>query len=95
MGQIVKLVECLADLDDEDTIYACEPWTEESDAMAAREQEGEPYGVPPEAGKAGMTYFLEIFTSREVVEDWIASLDEKPTLNATCQRLIEYAIKDA
>ena len=31
----------------------------------------------------------------EVLEGWIASLDEKPTLAAICQRLIEYAINDA
>src|SRR5450756_24238 len=40
MGQIVKLVklvERLAELDGEDIIYACEPWTEDSDPMVARE----------------------------------------------------------
>jgi hypothetical protein len=43
-----------------------------------------------------MTYFLEVLTARdEVLEGWIASLDEKPTLAAICQRLIEYAIYDA
>jgi len=31
----------------------------------------------------------------EVLEGWIASLDEKPTLAAICQRLIEYATYDA
>jgi hypothetical protein len=100
MGQIVKLiklVERLAELDDEDTIYACEPWTEDSDAMVAREQEPAqvPFGVPPEAVEAGMTYFLEVFIAREVVEGLMAFLAEKPTLAATCQRLIEYAINDA
>ncbi len=46
MGQIVKLiqlVERLDELDDEDTIYACEPWTEDSNAMFAREQEPHRY----------------------------------------------------
>ncbi len=33
MGQIVELAE----LDGEDTIYAYEPWTDDSDAMVARE----------------------------------------------------------
>jgi hypothetical protein len=98
MGQIVKLiklVERLAELDDEDTIYACEPWTEDSDAMVAPDPEPDPNGTPLEAAEAGMKYFLEVFIAREVVEGWIASLDEKPTLAAICQRVIEYAINDA
>jgi len=100
MGQIVKLiklVERLAELDGEDTIYACEPWTEDSDAMVAREDPvRKPFGIPLEAAEAGMEYFLEVFIARdEVLEGWIASLDEKPTLAAICQRLIEYAINDA
>lgn len=99
MGQIVKLVklvERLAELDGEDTIYAYGPWTEDSAAMVAREdQDRKPFGIPLEAAEAGMMYFLEVFIAREVVEDWTASLDEKPTLTATCRRLIEYAIYDA
>jgi hypothetical protein len=99
MGQIVKLVklvERLAELDGEDTIYACEPWTEDSDAMVAPDdQESVPFWVPPEAAEAGLKYFLEVSIAREVVEGWIASLDEKPSLTAICQRLIQYAINDA
>jgi hypothetical protein len=100
MGKIVKLVklvEHLAELDGEDTIYACEPWTEDSDAMVAREDpDQKPFGIPLEAAEAGMMYFLEVDIARdEVLEGWIASLNEKPTLAAICQRLIEYAINDA
>jgi hypothetical protein len=100
MGQIaklIKLVERLDELDDEDTIYVCEPWTEDSDAMVARDDpdSGLPFETPREAADAGMTYFLEVFVACEFLEDWTASLDEKPTLAATCRRLIEYAINDA
>ena len=99
MGQIVKLIELverLAELDDEDTIYASEPWTEDSDAMVGLEdQDRKPFGIPIEAAEAGMAYFIEAFIAREFVEAWIASLDEKPTLAAICQRLIQYAINDA
>jgi hypothetical protein len=43
-----------------------------------------------------MMYFLEVDIARdEVLEGWIASLNEKPTSAAICQRLIEYAINDA
>jgi hypothetical protein len=100
MGQIIKLlevVERLAELDDEDTIYACEPWTEDSDAMVAPEdpESSAPFGIPLEAADAGMNYFLEVLIAREVVEDWVASLGEKPNSTAICRRLITYAIDDA
>src|ERR1700689_3926322 len=99
MGQIVKLikfVEHLAELDDEYIIFACEPWTENSDATVALEDPSrKPFGIPLEAAEAGMAYFLEVDIAREFVDAWITSLDEKPTLAAICQRLIEYAINDA
>ena len=100
MGQIAKLIELLArlnELDSEEIIYACEPWTADSDATVTPEdpESGLPFGMPPEVAAAGMTYFLEVFTTREFVEDWIASLDEKPTLAAICQRVIQYATHDA
>jgi hypothetical protein len=100
MGKIVKLIELVGRLtewdDDETTIYACEPWTEDSDAMVALpDYEQKPYDIPLEATEAGMNYFIEIFIAREFVDGWIASSDEKPTSAAICQRLIEYAINDA
>ena len=100
MGKIVKLIELVERLaewdDDENTIFACEPWTEDSDAMVALpDPERKPYEIPLEAAEAGMNYFIEVFIAREFVEGFIASLDEKPTLAAICQRLIYYATYDA
>lgn len=93
VGRLIDLVAKLSEFDEYDTIYAAEPWTEDSDAMVATEPESG--GLPLEASEAGMTYFLEIFISREVIEGWLASLTEKPNLSETCQRLIEYATYDA
>ena len=50
MGQIVKLIELLArldELDSEEIIYACEPWTADSDAMVALEdpRKGKPLAI--------------------------------------------------
>jgi hypothetical protein len=64
MGQIGKLIELLArldELDSEETIYECEPWTADSDAMVTLEdpESGLPFGVPRQAAEAGMTYFLK------------------------------------
>ena len=98
MGQTVKLIrliERLAELDGENTIYACEPWTEDSDAMVAPEDPTAYYGIPPEALEAGMTYFLEVHIARDMVEGWLSNLDEKPTLAAICQGVIHYAKYDA
>ncbi|QEX16440.1 hypothetical protein FRZ44_17330 [Hypericibacter terrae] len=96
MGRVVRLaeiVERLSEFDGNDTIYALEPWTEDSDAIVAPEPKSG--GLPPEAAEAGMKYFLEISIASDFVEDWITSLKEKPSSSAVCQRLIQYAINDA
>src|SRR4051794_12266390 len=69
MGQtvrLIRLIERLAELDDEDTIYAREPWTKDSDAMVAPDDPKAHYGIPPEAADAGMQYFLEVHIAREI-----------------------------
>jgi hypothetical protein len=91
--KLLDIVGRLSDFDEEDTIYLSEPWTENSDAMVATEpEEGL---VPPKAAKAGLTYFIEIFIAIEFTDAWIASLKEKPSLSAVCERLIYYATYDA
>lgn len=96
MRQIVMLGEVISGLsgfDSEDTIYAAEPWTGQSAAMVARETGAS--GLPSEVSEIGMKYFLEISIAQEVVVERLASLDDKPTPSAVCQRVIEYAINDA
>ncbi|MBZ9871889.1 hypothetical protein LB542_13605 [Mesorhizobium sp. BR1-1-9] len=51
--------------------------------------------VPAKAAKAGLTYFLEIYIAIEFTEGLVASLKEKPSLSAICERLIYYATYDA
>jgi hypothetical protein len=97
VGKITKLLDIvgrLSEFDEEDTIYVSEPWTADSDAMVATAPDDTM--VPPKAAaEAGMTYFIEIFIAIEVIEGWIGSQKEKPSLSATCERLIYYAINDA
>lgn len=96
MGQVARLgdvVEKLAAFDSEDTIYAAEPWTEQSEAMVAREPDRG--GLPSEVSDAGMKYFLEIGIAKEFIEDWLGSLEEQPTPSSICRRLISYALNDA
>ena len=98
MGQIARLADIIARLsefDDEDTIFASEPWTGDSDAIVAREREEDDGEPPPAAIEAGLAYFLEIDLSKEIVEDWIAYLGADPGAAAICERVIQYAINDA
>ncbi|MER9256134.1 hypothetical protein NKI59_31185 [Mesorhizobium sp. M0598] len=90
---MLDIVGRLPEFDEEDTIYVSEPWTEDSDAMVATGPEGAL--VPAEAAKEGLTYFLEIHIAIEVIEAWVASLNERPSLSAICERLIYYATYDA
>lgn len=98
MGQIARLADIIARLsefDDEDTIYASEPWTDDSDAIVLpyrEEDDGEPH---PEATDAGLAYFIEINLAEEFIEDWIASLSHEPSASAIRERLIQYVINDA
>ena len=66
--------------------------------MVAREDPelGQPFGIPREAGDAGMKYFLEVFIARdEVLEGWIASLDEKPISCSTYGHRTKRAAREA
>ena len=93
IGSLQDLVENLADIDPEMTIYAVEPWTGKSRAVVAMEpEEG---GLPEEAVSAGAAYFLEVFLALDFLDDWRASLDHEPSDGESCERLIQYAIADA
>jgi hypothetical protein len=96
MGEMMKLIEAIGNLDtldNESTIYAAKPWTEDSNVIVAREPESG--GVPPEAERLGLKYFLEVFVAREFLEGWPGNLDAQPTLQEKCARVIKYAITDA
>ena len=96
MGQAMRLVDVidkLPEFDSEDTIYALEPWTAESEAIVTREPAHG--GLPQEALHAGMKYFLEISIAKDFVSDWGTSSGGQPDAWTVCQRVIEYAINDA
>jgi hypothetical protein len=96
MGPMMKLIEVVRDLDAldvESTIYASQPWAENSEALVAHEPESG--GLPAEAERLGLRYFLEVFIARDFVEGWVANLDAPPTPHQTCARLIKYAATDA
>ncbi len=92
--RLVDIVKQLASFDAESTIYAEEPWTEESEAIV--EAEPDSGGVVPErVQRLGCQYFVEVFLAREFLEAWLAGQERKPTLEEMCRRLIDYAANDA
>jgi hypothetical protein len=83
----------LESLDNELTIYAREPWTLDSAAIAALEPADG--GLPVEAENRGLSYFLEVSIGREFLEAWGANIQPGVTPEERLERLIRYAIDDA
>ncbi len=93
MTKLINILENLAALDQDATIYAAKPWNCDSPAVVVREpEEG---GIPREAREIGATYFLEVFVADEFLEDWRASNRRPVSDRDQCERLIMYAINDA
>jgi hypothetical protein len=89
---LLKLVEKLDELEEEDVLFAREKWAPESEAAVFRLTED--YMAPEEPKRLGLKYFLEVHIALDVLDGFIL---EKPhaTTRQKCQRLIEYAIHDA
>lgn len=91
---LADLMGQLDSLDDDFTIYAEKnpEWSANSLAVACPEpEEG---GVPAEA--RGMSYLLEVFLSKDVVEVWSGGRGgRKPTAVDKCEAVIHYAEYDA
>ena len=88
-----EAVSRLSEFSADDTIYAAEPWTQDSSVVVATEPPAG--GLPAQAVDGGLAYFLEVDIASDLLEDWEKSLLEKPTLRAMCERLIAYAVNDA
>jgi hypothetical protein len=90
---LLQIVEELDSLDKTSTIYAADPWMENSKAMVLPEPETR--GLPPEAKKFGLKYFLEVFIAQDFIEEWAENLDVAPTSQQKCLRLVQYATNDS
>lgn len=86
---LLDVAQNLLTLDPELTIYAAKPWTPESAAMLAEQDERPGYSAAP---KAGMAYFIEVDLAQEFLDYWIKR--DKPSARQICERLIEYATND-
>jgi hypothetical protein len=92
--RLIDVVAQLHVLNDAETIYAKEPWSECCDAVVAPEDEGGAL-VPPQLQPIGFRYFLEVAIAKEVLHDWIESEPGAMGDGEACARLIHYAIHDA
>jgi len=92
---LVEIVDELGSFGDEETIFAKKPWTPDSPAIILTMPESP--GLPEEATKLEMSYFIEPFIAQEFLEGWVKTqdTDTTPTLREQCERLIQYAIHDA
>ena len=92
MGNTITLLDMaqnLLVLDRELTIYAAKPWTPESAAILAEQDDKPGYSTAP---KGGMAYFIEVFIAQGFLEEWVK---EGRPAREICERLIHYAIYDA
>lgn len=90
---LADVTACLSEFDQTCTIYAAEPWTAGSSAIV--DYEPDEGGLPAEAIRLGLIYFLEIEIANDVADGWIRTQERRPDSAAICQRLIDYAVNDA
>ena len=91
--RLIDFVKNLHDFDDEAIIFQENRSDVNSDIFISYAEEGDE-GVKEELGRK-YSYLLEVFLAKEFIEDWVASLRRKPTVEQITKRLHEYAINDA
>jgi hypothetical protein len=90
---LLEVISALDTFDEGDTIYCQEPWTRDALALVAPEPEAG--GLPNEASRFGLKYFLEVAVAKEVISGWVGNTDVSPSPEQICDRVIRYAKFDA
>ena len=88
---LLDIIAALDRFDDGDTIYCRKPWTRNSVALVAPEPESG--GLPREADRLGLHYFLEVELAKDLITSWAGNA--RPSVEAQCDRVIAYAENDA
>jgi hypothetical protein len=91
--KLVDLVNTINTVDEESIIFQEDRENFDSDIILSFAEEGDE-GVKEE-GEKKYYYLIEVFLAKEFIDDWVASLNYKPTVNEIAKRLYEYAINDA
>ncbi|WP_422739691.1 hypothetical protein ACN263_11010 [Micromonospora sp. WMMD729] len=88
-GSLLQLIQRLAELPDDATLYAARPWSPESEAVAAIEGPG--VGSP-----TAFPYLLEVELARRAVDVWSQwRKGRRPTAADACAAVIHHATHDA
>lgn len=91
--KLIDLVKDIKNLDEEAIIFQEDRENPNSDIILSLVEDGDEQVKQQEGRK--YYYLIEVFLAKEFIEDWEASLDYKPTLEQTTERLYDYAINDA
>lgn len=91
--KLVDLVNTINRVDEGFIIFQEDRENFDSDIVLSVAEEGDG-GVKEEGGKK-YYYLIEVFLAKEFINDWVASLNYKPTANEIAKRLYVYAINDA
>jgi len=92
MSSLQVILSRLEESDEDQTIYAAEPWNPESDALLAIE--GNPEADA--ALDAGLRYFIEVSIAQDVIETWIHWRNGRiPTPLEIANAVIFYATNDS
>jgi hypothetical protein len=83
---LLEAIRNLDSLDKGNSIYAAEPGRPDSPAVVAREPA--PGGLPAEAEKLGLKYFLELFIAREFLQGWTQGRGTEASPQEQVARLI-------
>ena len=88
-----EVVSQLDEIEDRFGIYLKDELNIDSDVELI-DQEGPRYTVVVKDGTT-YVYLLEIFIAKEIVEDWLATIDYVPGNKEIAQRVFEYGVNDA
>lgn len=80
----------LSELRDDQVIFACRPWTPDSEAEIGTLDHN--FRVPDEMNNRGLEYFLEASVAKEVLKVFG---ETRPTRERMCALILFYAENDA
>lgn len=90
---LLELVRTLSTQNDEAVIYIEDPNDKNSEIIliAEAEESTEPIVI----GDKTYYYLIEVFLAKEFIEDWLLTLEGKPTDIQIVDRLHQYVVNDA
>lgn len=91
--KLTELIDTIENVDDEAIIFQKDLEDYTSDILISYPEEND-NGIKIKDG-VKYYYLLEVFLAKEFIEDWINSINYKPSIDEVAKRLFEYAVNDA